>query len=287
MTHSMTAFARQSIATDWGNAHWEIRSVNQRYLETNFRMPENLRSLEFGLRDMLRKRLQRGKLDISLRIEYSSGSDNQLTLNTALAKQLLEAHAQLQELIEPQAPDLNQILRWPGVTQTAQLDTSNQEKQLSQAFNQAIDSLIAMRKTEGEALKNIIEKKLAILSEQVTIAREQMPLVIQWQQERIQARFAEAKVELEPERLAQEMVMLAQKIDVAEELDRLDTHIHEVDRLLSTGGTIGRRLDFLMQEMNREANTLGSKSIHSDITTASVNMKVCIEQMREQVQNIE
>lgn len=287
MTHSMTAFARHSITTDWGNAHWEIRSVNQRYLETNFRIPENLRSLEFPLRDKLRKRLQRGKLDISLRIEYSSGSDNQLTLNTALAEQLLAAHAQLQTLAEPQAPDLNQILRWPGVTQTAQLDTGNQEKQLSEAFSQAIDSLIAMRKNEGNALKNIIEEKLSALSEQVTIARQQMPLIIQWQQERIQTRFAEAKVELEPERIAQEMVMLAQKVDVAEELDRLDTHIQEVSKLLAKGGTIGRRLDFLMQEMNREANTLGSKSIHSDITTASVNMKVLIEQMREQVQNIE
>lgn len=287
MTHSMTAFARHSISTDWGNAHWEIRSVNQRYLETNFRIPENLRSLEFPLRDMLRKRLQRGKLDISLRVEYSSGSDNQLTLNTALAEQVLTAHKQLQSLAEPQAPDLNQILRWPGVAQTAQLDTSNQEKQLSQAFDQTISSLISMRQSEGEALKTIIDQKLTELSENVHTARAQMPAIIQWQQERIQTRFAEAKVELEPERLAQEMVMLAQKVDVAEELDRLDTHIQEVGKLLAKGGTIGRRLDFLMQEMNREANTLGSKSIHSDITTASVNMKVLIEQMREQVQNIE
>lgn len=288
MIHSMTAFARQAIKADWGNAHFEIRSVNQRFLETNFRLPEAFRSIEFQLRDRLRKRLNRGKVDVSLRLEYSPTDSDAIAINEQLAKQLITAHQQLQAAAQVEQPlQITDLMRWPGLIQTTELDTSQVEKQLLVAFDEAIDALIAMRQREGTSLIDIIMARLDGIAEQVTLVRGQMAEIIKWQRERIMARFEEAKVELDPERLEQEMVMLAQKVDVEEELDRLDTHLQEVARLLKKGGAIGRRLDFLMQELNREANTLGSKSISPITTAASVEIKVLIEQMREQIQNIE
>ncbi|NVJ48884.1 MAG: YicC family protein [Gammaproteobacteria bacterium] len=288
MIHSMTAFARQAIKADWGNAHFEIRSVNQRFLETNFRLPEAFRSIEFQLRDRLRKRLNRGKVDVSLRLEYSPTDSDAIAINEQLAKQLITAHQQLQAAAQVEQPlQITDLMRWPGLIQTTELDTSQVEKQLLVAFDEAIDALIAMRQREGTSLIDIIMARLDGIAEQVTLVRGQMAEIIKWQRERIMTRFEEAKVELDPERLEQEMVMLAQKVDVEEELDRLDTHLQEVARLLKKGGAIGRRLDFLMQELNREANTLGSKSISPITTAASVEIKVLIEQMREQIQNIE
>ncbi|WMS86358.1 YicC/YloC family endoribonuclease [Pleionea litopenaei] len=288
MIHSMTAFARQPIKASWGNAHWEIRSVNQRFLETNFRLPEAFRSIEFQLRDRLRKRMQRGKLDISLRLEYSPTEADAISINEKLANQLIQAHKQLQAAASTeQALQITDLMRWPGLLQTTELDTSRVEKDLLAAFDEAIDALLSMRQREGDALIDIIQARLDGIAEQVIVVRGCMDDIIQWQRDRITNRFTEAKIELDPERLEQEMVMLAQKVDVEEELDRLDTHIQEVSRLLKKGGTIGRRLDFLMQELNREANTLGSKSISSKTTAASVEIKVLIEQMREQIQNIE
>ncbi len=288
MIFSMTAFARQPIKADWGNAHWEIRSVNQRFLETNFRLPEAFRSMELELRNRLRKRLQRGKLDISLRIEYSPTEADAISINEKLAKQLIAAHQQLQAAASvEQALQITDLMRWPGLIQTTDLDTSKVEKELLAAFDQAIDALIEMRKREGASLIELIQSRLDGIGEQVKLVRECMPDIVQWQRERILNRFEEVKVELDNERLEQEMVLLAQKVDVDEELDRLETHLAEVSRLLKKGGTVGRRLDFLMQELNREANTLGSKSISAKTTAASVEVKVLIEQMREQIQNIE
>jgi uncharacterized protein (TIGR00255 family) len=288
MIYSMTAFARQPIKSEWGNAHFEIRSVNQRFLETNFRMPEAYRSMEFALRDKLRKRLQRGKLDISLRVEYSPTEADAISINEKLAGQLIAAHQQLQSSAGVEQPlQITDLMRWPGLVQTTELDRSEVEKELLAGFDQAIDALIDMRKREGESLIDIIQVRLDGIAEQVRIVRSKMPEIIQWQRDRLVNRFEEVKVELDPERLEQEMVMLAQKVDVDEELDRLETHLSEVARLLKKGGTIGRKLDFLMQELNREANTLGSKSISAETTAASVEIKVLIEQMREQIQNIE
>ncbi|MCO7224591.1 YicC/YloC family endoribonuclease [Pleionea sp. CnH1-48] len=288
MIRSMTAFARQSLKSDWGNAHWEIRSVNQRFLETNFRLPEAFRSMEFALRDKLRKRLQRGKLDCSLRIEYSPTQSETMSVNEVMAKQLFSAHQQLQTLGGvTQELSITDLMRWPGLLQTTELDTKEMESQLLKAFDEAISSLIDMRGREGESLVEIINERLVGISQQVEIVTGMMPEILQWQRERISTRFEDAKVELDPERLEQEMVMIAQKVDVQEELDRLNTHVEEVGRLVKEGGTIGRRLDFLMQELNREANTLGSKSISKQTTAASVEIKVLIEQMREQIQNIE
>lgn len=288
MLKSMTAFARQQFAAEWGNVTWEIKSVNQRFLEPNFRMPESFRHLEFELRNVLRKRLNRGKLDCSLRIEMNPKHAGRMKLDQEMAQQLLTAHEELQVLAQDnQSADLVQLMRWPGLLQQEEADTDAMEKDVKQAFSQAVDQLIEVRQREGEALSDIIEQRLTGISEEVAKVEAQMPEVMKWQRERLINRFEEAKVELDPERLEQEMVFLAQKLDVAEELDRLNTHVTECLRLLKDKGPVGRRLDFLMQEFNREANTLGSKSINANITNSSVEIKVLIEQMREQVQNIE
>ena len=288
MLKSMTAFARQQFAAEWGNVTWEIKSVNQRFLEPNFRMPESFRHLEFELRNVLRKRLNRGKLDCTLRIEMNPKHAGRMKLDQEMAQQLLTAHEELQVLAQDnQSADLVQLMRWPGLLQQEEADTDTMEKDVKQAFSQAVEQLIEVRQREGEALSEIIEQRLKGISSEVAKVGEQMPAVIQWQRERVANRFEEAKVELDKDRLEQEMVFLAQKLDVAEELDRLNTHVTECLRLLKDKGPVGRRLDFLMQEFNREANTLGSKSINADITNSSVEIKVLIEQMREQVQNIE
>ncbi len=288
MLKSMTAFARQQFAAEWGNVTWEIKSVNQRFLEPNFRMPESFRHLEFELRNVLRKRLNRGKLDCTLRIEMNPKHTGRMKLDQEMAQQLLTAHEELQVLAQDnQSADLVQLMRWPGLLQQEEADTDTMEKDVKQAFSQAVEQLIEVRQREGEALSEIIEQRLKGISSEVAKVGEQMPAVIKWQRERVANRFEEAKVELDKDRLEQEMVFLAQKLDVAEELDRLNTHVTECLRLLKDKGPVGRRLDFLMQEFNREANTLGSKSINADITNSSVEIKVLIEQMREQVQNIE
>lgn len=288
MLKSMTAFARQQFAAEWGNVTWEIKSVNQRFLEPNFRMPESFRHLEFELRNVLRKRLNRGKLDCTLRIEMNPKHAGRMKLDQEMAQQLLTAHEELQVLAQDnQSADLVQLMRWPGLLQQEETDTNTMEKDVKQAFSQAVDQLIEVRQREGEALAATIEQRLKGISEEVAKVQQQMPDVIKWQRERIMNRFEEAKVELDQERLEQEMVFLAQKVDVAEEIDRLNTHVTECLRLIKDKGPVGRRLDFLMQEFNREANTLGSKSINADITNSSVEIKVLIEQMREQVQNIE
>ncbi len=288
MIKSMTAFARQSIEKEWGNGAWEIRSVNSRYLETNFRLPESLRYLEFKLREKLRKKLNRGKLDCTLKIEIGQETGDDLSINAELAESLIKSHQSLQQISGVEQPlDLTRILNWPGIIKKSEIDSELMEKELLEGLDQAIEQLITMRGREGESISEMIQQRLDGIGQQVKYVREEMPAIAKWQREKILGRFEEIKLEFEETRIEQEMVMVAQKIDVDEELDRLDAHIAEVERLVKKGGVVGRRLDFLMQELNREANTLGSKSISAKTTAASVELKVLIEQMREQIQNIE
>ncbi|MDH5433581.1 MAG: YicC family protein [Gammaproteobacteria bacterium] len=288
MIRSMTAFARQTLESDWGNLTLELRSVNSRYLETNFRLPETFRYLEFKLRDILRKQLQRGKVDCTIKLDTTETGGDDISINENLVKLLVSSHQSLQQMTEvEQKPDLMRFLSWPGVIKTRELDIEQAEIELTQCLKSAIDDLIRMREREGESLKQIIVDKLAEMESQTKQVREEMPKIIQWQREKLMTRFEEVQLDFDEQRFEQEMVLLAQKVDVIEELDRLDAHIKEVGRLVDKGGAIGRRLDFLMQELNREANTLGSKSINSQTTSASVELKVLIEQMREQIQNIE
>jgi len=287
MIQSMTAYARIEHKAQWGTASWEIRSVNQRYLETYLRLPEQFRSFEPVLRDRLRKRLSRGKVEVNLRYELADNSNNELQLNQALAKQLLCAATWLKQEAGQGDVNLTDILRWPGVLASGEQDMDAIGADLMTAFDSAIDQFIEARGREGEAIKDMLLSRLDGVSEQIAVVREHMPTVMLYQREKLTNRLAEIKGELDPARIEQEMVLLAQKQDVAEEMDRLEAHVAEARRILKKGGSEGRRLDFMMQEFNRESNTLASKSISTEITSAAVELKVLIEQMREQIQNVE
>ncbi|QDF76748.1 MULTISPECIES: YicC/YloC family endoribonuclease [Shewanella] len=287
MIQSMTAYARIEHKAQWGTASWEIRSVNQRYLETYLRLPEQLRSLEPVLRDRLRKRLNRGKIEVNLRYDLGEDKNSDLQLNQALASQIIQAANWVKQEAGQGEINLVDILRWPGVMSGSEQDMDAIGKELLSAFDSAIDQFIEARGREGDAIKTMLETRLDAIIEQVAIVREHMPMVMQWQRDKISNRLSEIQGELDPARMEQEMVLLAQKMDVAEEMDRLDAHVAETRRILKKGGAQGRRLDFMMQEFNRESNTLASKSISAEVTAAAVELKVLIEQMREQIQNIE
>jgi len=287
MIYSMTAFARKQLKGDWGTAVWEIRSVNQRYLETYFRLPEQFRGLETKLKDIFRKRLQRGKIECSLRFEASSSNESALSMNHELAAQLIQNAQWVLDKAGSGTLNPIDILTWPGVMQAPEQDLDAITVELMAGFAQTLDEFVDSRAAEGANLAEFIELRLAAIGEQANKVRSYMPEVQVWQKARILKKFEDANVDLDSTRVEQELVLLAQKTDVAEELDRLDSHISESRNVLKKGGPVGRRLDFMMQEFNREANTLGSKVINSDITAAAVECKVLIEQMREQVQNIE
>lgn len=288
MLKSMTAFARQEVSTQSGTLTWEIRSVNHRYLEPNFRIPEQFRESESQLRELLRKKLARGKLDCTLKWQASEHTDDGISLNTETLTQLNDALEQISRNI-PQsvAPSALEILQWPGVVDHKEEDRAEQIKQCAQAFSSALDTLIENRIREGQQLEPLFDDRLNKIDEIVKQVRALLPEILEQQRQNLNKRFADLSVELDPQRLEQEMVVLAQKSDVDEELDRLDAHVKEVRKVLTKKEPVGRRLDFLMQELNREANTLSSKSIVTDTTKAAVELKVLIEQMREQVQNIE
>jgi uncharacterized protein (TIGR00255 family) len=285
--HSMTAFARFEVKGDWGNAVWEIRSVNQRFLETYFRLPEQLRGIEPVLRERFRKQLNRGKVECNLRYNANPAAKSNLSLNKKLAEQLLQ-HANWvnEQTLNSQINPL-EIMRWPGVMEAEESDMSIIQAEILAGFDLALKDFIAARASEGKNLKAMIEQRLDGIVAESEKVKAFMPEVIAWQRKRITDKFTEASIELDSTRVEQELVLLAQKMDVEEELDRLFSHVKETQNILKKGGAQGRRLDFMMQEFNREANTLGSKSINTDVTASAVELKVLIEQMREQIQNIE
>ncbi|MGC8120075.1 YicC/YloC family endoribonuclease [Marinobacter sp. VGCF2001] len=289
MIRSMTAFARKDTQSDWGTLTCEIRTVNHRYLEPSFRLPEALRELETGFREELRNQgLKRGKVDISMRLQAAESEDHSFEINDDMAKAVNEAANHINRMLDnPAHINALDILRWPGVMSLPEKDYSAAKEAASELFAATVSELTRVREREGERLRPLFEDRLATMSKLVAEVRGNMPTLLAAQEQNLRDRFEKAKVELDPERVAQEMVMLAQKSDVAEELDRLDAHIGEVADTLKNGDAIGRRLDFLMQELNREANTLSSKSIDASVTRSAVDLKVLIEQMREQVQNLE
>ncbi len=287
MIYSMTAFARSEVKKEWGTAVWEIRSVNQRYLETYFRLPEQFRSLEPVLRERFRKRLQRGKVECALRFTANDSAVTKLNLNEQLAKQVLHAADWVQSHGQSTGVNPLDVLKWPGVIASEEADMDAIQADMLEGLDKAMNDFIAARGAEGETLKSLIEQRLDAIEIEAEKVAQRMPEILTWQREKIQARFEEAKLELDAARVEQEMILLAQKVDVAEELDRLNSHVAETRKILKKGGACGRRLDFMMQEFNRESNTLGSKSISTEITQSAVELKVLIEQMREQIQNIE
>jgi len=288
MIRSMTAFARQQGHGEFGELTWEVRSVNHRYLETTVRLPEELRAIEPAVRDRVTRRLGRGKVECNLRFKPSAGGVVDLRVNERLVDQILVAADKMaHRLHSSHNPSIMDLLRWPGVLESTEQDFAPVQEAALEQFDQALDALIEARTREGGRLADLIQQRVTAMREQVELARERMPAVIDAVRERLRTRLAEVVDNLDQDRLEQEMALLAQRLDVDEEMDRLRTHLDEVERVLAQDQPVGRRLDFLMQELNREANTLGSKSADSETTVVSVEMKVLIEQMREQVQNIE
>jgi len=287
MTLSMTAFARKDQQTDLANYTWEIRSVNSRYLELHFRLPESLRAIEGALRERLRKQLSRGKVECSLRFNPLQ-QEQDLTINAELVAQINQAADDVHGIIGPgNALNALEILKWPGVISQGDLDQELASKEALALFDDALSDLIAMRQREGAELKVFIQQRLDGIAEQAANVKAILPDILQAQRDHLKSKLDDLVQEVDPDRFEQEMVILLQKADVDEELDRLEAHLKEVGRTLNAKGAIGRRLDFMMQELNREANTLSSKSISHLTTQIAVELKVLIEQMREQIQNIE
>jgi uncharacterized protein (TIGR00255 family) len=288
MIRSMTAFARQEIDTDQGALSWEIRSVNHRYLDIGLRLPEELRAVESAVREKVNARLGRGKVDCACRYRPVAAGAAPVVLDEDNLTRLLDAcQAVNARLPEFAALNALELLRWPGVVLEQEVDTGPLQKSALALLDQALDELVASREREGEQIRGLLTRRCDSMSELVVRARQLLPEIRTAMREKLLARLAELDTPADSGRLEQELVFLLQKIDVDEELDRLGGHLEEVRRVLERREPVGRRLDFLMQELNREANTLGSKSAAAETTTISVDLKVLIEQMREQVQNVE
>jgi uncharacterized protein (TIGR00255 family) len=288
MARSMTAFARKETELESGSLAWELRSLNHRYLEVSLRLPEELRALESAVRERVSARLGRGKVDCSCRYRPAAAGSTPVEIDNNNLERLLAACQAVDERLPAAAP-LNaiELLRWPGVVREAETDTAPLQNTALELLDSTLDELLACREREGENITGLLQQRCKSMAEQVVHVRSLMPEIRTGLRKKMEARLAELDVVADPGRLEQELVLQLQKIDVEEELDRLDSHIAEVLRVLNGKGPIGRRLDFLMQELNREANTLGSKSVVVDTTNVSVELKVLIEQMREQVQNVE
>ncbi len=288
MINSMTGFARKSATGEWGALVWEIRSINHRYLELFFRLPEEARPLEGKLREIVKLHTSRGKLECTLRLDKSHRAGAPFRVNDDLLSHVIEqCQAISGELENPRPVSPVELLRWPGVTEEIQGDPASMHAAALELLAETLVSLNAARSREGERMAEMIRQRSAAMSELVREVRKRLPEVRERLRSKLLERLGKLDLQADEVRLEQELVLLLQKIDVDEELDRLDSHIEEVADVLRREEPVGRRLDFLLQEFNREANTLASKSQDTETTRAAVEMKVLIEQMREQVQNIE
>ncbi len=288
MPRSMTAFARCEADTQWGRLICELRSVNHRYLDMALRLAEDLRQFEPEIRERIGKRLGRGKIDCNMRLQSKENATYDYEFDEKVLESVIALSQQVKNKVDD-APPLRTIdlLRWPGVLQAPELDVASLKTAMDQLLSQALNELVAMRDREGKRLGELISQRLDHMDEVIAGIREIIPTMVQSYRERLQEQLSTLKDQLDPARLEQEIVIFAQKTDVAEEIDRLESHISETRSILRQDKQIGRRLDFLMQEFNREANTLGSKAADIRLTNAAVELKVLIEQIREQVQNIE
>lgn len=294
MIRSMTGFARRESSSPFGQLTCELRSVNHRYLEPGFRLPEELRALEGDLRQRLAKTLRRGKIDCTIHLRGAHGAERELLIDDATADRLLARVVDLQRRMPTSKGALLQleldpleVLRWPGVLRDVTPDNEGLAQACLTLFDDALRDITMHREREGARLKELIEQRCDALATLVETVRARMPELRTRLRERLRQRIMELGTEVDAERFEQEVVMLLQRADVDEELDRLSGHLTEIRHVVASDESAGRRLDFLMQELNREANTLSSKSSELDMTRHAVDMKVLIEQMREQVQNIE
>ncbi len=289
MPNSMTAYASISESGAAGVLSWELRSVNHRYLDVSLRLPEEFRVLEPAVREMFKRTLARGKVDATLRFRPEPGAAAaSLELDRTLALALVHRVVELQHLAGSGTdPDVVHLIQWPGLLREQGADFEAERNRATALLEQALDKLGEARSREGSAIAEMLESRLAVLLQQVGRVREHLPAVRETLKTRFQQRVESLDMELEPTRLEQEVALQLTRLDVDEELDRLEAHAAEIRRVIALDEPVGRRLDFLMQELNREANTLGSKSMAAETTGISVELKVLIEQMREQIQNVE
>lgn len=288
MARSMTGFARREARGDFGVLVWELRSVNHRYLDMGLRLPEELRALENECRERIAAAVKRGKLDGQLRFEPAAGGQTVLTVDEYRARAVGQALSKVAGIVGAEGKiSPGEVLRWPGVVQEPPLDVAAVGQTALKLLEQTLADLAAARGREGERTAAVLNERARMITVIVGELRKRQAGMTGALRDKLKARVEELKVQVDPQRLEQELVMVAQRLDVAEELDRLESHLKEFADTLKTGDTVGRRLDFLMQEFNREANTLGSKSQDAAVTQQVVDLKVLIEQMREQVQNLE
>ncbi len=288
MLHSMTGFARESVQSEIGTLTWEIRAVNHRYLDIQFRLPEDLRPKEQLFRQRVNAELGRGKVECALYFQRTQHQDSEMPIDTALVEIIGHRISELTSKL-PNVAAVNpiDILRWPGVILQSEIDTEPLFEQSGALLDKALAAIRGMRASEGQRIADMLESRCADILAIAAGVRERMPEVLDAIRVRQQERIGKLDIEADPERLEMELALVAQKLDVDEELDRLASHVTEIRKAIASSKPVGRRLDFLMQELNREANTLGSKSADAETTRAAVDLKVLIEQMREQVQNVE
>ncbi len=288
MLKSMTGFARETAETPFGTLTCELRAVNHRYLDLQFRLPDELRAQETEYRQLLAAHLKRGKVECSLHFRRAVRDSAELSLDHALVQQLGARLKELStQLPQPQALDPVAVLRWPGVVQEPECDTEPLVAAAAELLLASLTALGEMRSNEGGRIADMLATRCADILEIAAGVRKRMPAVIEAVRVRQRERIDNLNIDADPARLETELALIAQKLDIDEELDRLDSHVQEIRDVLGRDEAVGRRLDFLMQELNREANTLGSKSADTETTRAAVDLKVLIEQMREQIQNVE
>lgn len=288
MIRSMTGYARLERTTEYGTLSWELRSVNHRYLDLGFRMPDEFRSMEPAFRTQVSALLKRGKIECGLRLTALPGTASPLTINMQVLDQLLAHTSEIAEkLPAATAPNPLELLQWPGLLGEPEKDSEPAQKAATELLGETLTQLSQNRASEGERIREMLITRCETMEEIVCFVREKMPDVMSNLRQRLRNRIAQLAEEIDNERIEIELAVIAQKFDVDEEMDRLSSHLTEVRSTIDRNDPIGRRLDFLMQELNREANTLSSKSQDTEVTRAAVELKVLIEQMREQIQNIE
>jgi len=289
MIRSMTGFARRERQGPWGTLACELRSVNHRYLELSLRMPDDLRPLESDARQLLSATLKRGKVEAGLYLRGTASANAAVEINRPLVEQLLSRAAEVGAMSGVASAPISplDILRWPGAIREAERDPSPVLHEALELLRETVGELNEARSREGARLRELLRQRCEHLSQQVSTVRTRLPEIAARIRAKVAERVAQLGAQVDDERLEQELVLLAYKMDVQEELDRLGSHLTETLQALDSKEPAGRRLDFLMQELNREANTLSSKSQDVETTRAAVDIKVLIEQMREQVQNVE
>lgn len=288
MIYSMTGYAIATKESSQGILSLELRSVNHRYLDIQFRLPDKFRALEPSMRELITSKLNRGKVDCYMSFNQLSGNEGMQRINTELLQKLLELnHTVRTALPDAQSLSVADILRWPNILKTEILPTDDLCNLCKELLQNTLDELTAARAREGEKLKILLLERLASMRQLTAAAAPLIPALVTAFQEIITAKLNDAIINSGDDRIRQELVLFASKIDIDEEISRLETHFDEVERVLVEGGVVDKHLDFLMQELNREANTIGSKSVDSDLSKISMELKILIEQMREQVQNIE